>query len=268
MSERQQVISALDGAGVLAAIRWAYVSAAARTLDDYSEAAGHDAGWVGSTRFTFFRDRLDRVFGRGRYAVPAGGDAGISLDVLHAELSERDIKTMPQLASDLVRRSDLNGSPGWAWQDWRWLLASCAFGKINSLPWPQKSPTKQRVARQHNPDPNQGSLFDHLADEEVGGLRALLAEACRLDLDTFVVAHSLDPVSQGRELIFGRARINQGGGDAWHWSQDVLTVPTADGGQRVDEAAMPMGRDTVPDATVRLRHPGNEQSNDTASGNQ
>ena len=182
-------MASLGVAGVLAGIRWSYVAATSRVLDDYSEAAGHDATWAGMTRFTYFRDRLDRVFACGRYAVPAGSDAAISLDVLHAELTERDIETMPQLSTDLVMRADLNGSPGWAWQDWRWLLASCVFGKIDELPWPRKSPTKQRVAQQHNPDPAQGSLFDELADEEVGGLEVLLAATHQLDRETLVVAH-------------------------------------------------------------------------------
>ena len=85
MSERQDVITSFEGAGVLPGIRWAYLSATARVSGDYSEAAGHDATWVGITRFTLFRDRLDRVFACGRYAVREGADAELSLDVLHAE---------------------------------------------------------------------------------------------------------------------------------------------------------------------------------------
>ena len=139
MIEQQDVIASFGDAGVLAGIRWAYLSATSRVLDVYSEADGHDATWAGMTRFTLFRDRLDRVFACGRYAVPAGSDAAISLDLLHAELTERDIATMPQLPPGLVVRADLNGSPGWVWQDWRWLLASCAFGKIDELPWSQKA---------------------------------------------------------------------------------------------------------------------------------
>lgn len=69
MSGRDDLVSTLDRAGVLVGIRWAYLSAAGRVLEDYSEAAGHDATWVGVTRFTLFRDRLDRVFSCRRYAA-------------------------------------------------------------------------------------------------------------------------------------------------------------------------------------------------------
>ncbi|MCA1672077.1 MAG: hypothetical protein LC799_07695 [Actinobacteria bacterium] len=268
MGEQQDAIASFGDAGVLAGIRWAYLSATSRVLDDYSEAAGHDATWAGMTRFTYFRDRLDRVFACGRYAVPAGSDAAISVDLLHAELTERDIATMPQLPTDLVVRADLNGSPGWAWQNWRWLLASCTFGKIDELPWPRKSPTKQRVAQQRNLDPAQGSLFDELADEEVGGLEVLLAAARQLDRETLVVAHSQDVDHDGRELVLGRARLNTGGGKAWHWYQDLLTIPPAEGGRRIDEAPSPTGPNTVLDAPVRLRRPASERPADRTGGDQ
>jgi hypothetical protein len=259
MSEQQDVIASFGDAGLLAGIRWAYLSATGRVLEDYSEATGHDVTWAGITRFTLFRDRLDRVFACGGYAVPAGSNAAVSLDQLHAGLSEWDINTMPQLATDLVMRADLNGSPGWAWQDWRFLLASCAFGKIDQVPWPQKSPTKQRVARQHNPDAAQGSLFEGLADEEVGGLEALLAAANRLDRNTLVVAHALDVDHGGRELVLGRARLNTGGGPAWHWYQDLLDGPSPGGGYGTTEPSLPTGPDTAPDAPVRLRRQTGEQ---------
>lgn len=260
MTEHQDVIADLEAARVLAGVRWAYRSATARTLDDYSEAAGHDAAWLGNTRFTLFRDRLDRVFACDRYVLKPGSDATASLDLLRAELSKLDISTMPQLVPDLVRRSDLNGSPGWACQERGFLLASCAFGKLDQLPWPQRSPTKQRVARQRNPEPAQASLFDDLADDEVAGLFAVVAEAQSLDLETFVVGHSLDPVSQRAELVFGRPRLNSGGGDAWYWYQDLLTPPPTDGGRRFDETPVPPGPDTVPDAPVRLRRPASDQA--------
>lgn len=260
MSEREDVIASFEESGVLSGIRWAFVSATGRVFGDYSEPAGLDATWVGITRFTLFRDRLDRAFACGRYAVRDGADAGLSLDVLQAELTERDIATLPRLAPDLVRRADLNGSPGWAWQGWRWLLASSAYGKVDELPWPQKSPTKQRVARQRNPDPNQASLFDDFADDEVPGLAALVAAAThQLDRETLVVAHSQDVDHDGRELVIGRARLNVGGGDAWHWRHDLLDVPPSQGGRGSITKPGPTGAETVPDAPVRLRRLGVEE---------
>lgn len=265
MSEQQDVIAELGEAGVLAGVRWAYLSATTRSLETYSEPDGHDAAWLGNTRFTYFRNRLDRVFACERYAVRSGDDDA-DLDLLYAELSEHDVETMPQLAPGLVRRSNLNGSPGWAYGQCRFLLASCVFGKLDQMPWPQKSPTKQRVARQHNPEPPQPSLFEGFAGEEIGGLEAALTAANELDMVTFVVAHSLDSLSQQVELVLGRARLNSGGGQAWHWRQDLLGTPSAGGGRRRGDTPLPTGPNTVPDAPVRLRRRAEERSDDRASG--
>jgi hypothetical protein len=251
VSEQHEVIADLGAAGVLAGLQWAYLSAATRVLETYSEADGDDPALLGSSRFTRFRDRLDRVFGCERYAVrPNGGNA--DLDLLYDQLSERDIDTMPRLDTALVRRSDLNGSPGWAHGERRFLLASCEFGRLDRIPWPQKSKTKQRVARQRTPDPAQPSLFENFAEEEIGGLAALTA-GDELDLMTFVVAHSLDPLSRQIELVFGRPRLNAGGGAAWHWRQNLLGMPPADGRRGSGDAPLPAGPDTMPDAPVRLR---------------
>lgn len=265
MSEQQDVIAELGDAGVLAGIRWAYLSATTRTLGTYSEADGHDAAWLGNTRFTLFRDRLDRVFACERYAVRSGND-DTDLDLLYDRLSKYDIDTMPRLDAGLVRRSDLNGSPGWAYDSNRFLLASGAFGKLDHLPWPQKSPTKQRVARQRNPEPLQPSLFDDFALEELGGLEAALTAAQELDLTTYVTAHSLDPLTQQIELVFGRARLNSGGGQAWHWRQDLLGTPPADGGRRTEDGPIPTGPNSVPDAPVRLRRRVEERRDERDSG--
>src|SRR5215470_13081127 len=106
----------LGEAGVLAGVRWAYLSAIARSLETYSEGDGHYAAWLGSTRFTLFRNRLDRVFACERYAV-SSGDYDADLDLLYDQLSDRDIDTMPRLDPSLVRRSNLNGSPGWVYRE-------------------------------------------------------------------------------------------------------------------------------------------------------
>lgn len=259
MSEEQDVIGNLGDAGILAGVRWAYRSAATRTLETYSEADGHDATWLGTTRFTLFRNRLDRVFACEQYAVqPAGGDA--DLDVLYEMLSDQDVDSMPPLDPDLVSRSDLNGSPGWVHGKRRFLLASCAYGELDQLPWPRKSPTKQQVARQPSPDPPpQGSLFEGLAPEEVGGLETVLAGERDLEIDTFVVAHSLDPVSYRSELVLGRPRLNSSGGAAWHWRHDLLDIPPAGGGRRTDDAPPPGDPSGETDAPVRLRRPASEQ---------
>jgi len=252
MSEQEQVIAELLAPGVLAGIRWAHASATRRALESYSEADGHDLAWLGNTRFTLFRDRLDRVFTCERYAL--SGDGEIDLDVLYAELSDQDLVTMPRLAPGLIRRADLHGSAGWAFRDRRFLLASGEFGRLDTLPWLQKSLTKQLVAMQRNPDIRQPSLFEDFPLGEFGMIDAALLAADReLDLATYIVAHSLDSDSGESELVFGRARLNLGGGPAWHWYQDLLSVPLPGTGRRTDAGQVPADPSGVPDAPVRLR---------------
>ncbi|HEV2782033.1 MAG TPA: hypothetical protein VGX25_21800 [Actinophytocola sp.] len=253
MSAQREVVAALTEAGVLDGIRWAYRSATAATLEIYSEEAGFDHTWAGMTRFTLFRDRLDRVFACDRYAVRDGGDATVSLDLLHAHLTELDIATMPDLPTDLVERADLNGSPGWAWRNVRWLLASVPYGRIDQVPWTSKSLTKQRVALQRNPDPAQPSLFDGAVAAELGGLEALLVRRTELDRTTLVVAHSQDVDHGDVELALGWPRLNVGGGAAWHWYEDLLRTAPAEGARRYDGTPLPAALDTSPDAPVQLR---------------
>jgi hypothetical protein len=257
MDEQQDVIAELGDAGVLAGVRWAYESATRRALETYSEADGHDAAWLGNTRFTLFRDRLDRVFACDRYAASAAD--GLDLDVLYAELSDQDLMTMPRLPPGLVRRCDLRGSAGWGYRGWRFLLASGEFGGLATLPWLHKSTTKQLVALQRDPGVRQPSLFETLLATDGGaeafdGIEAALLAADReLDLVTYVVAHSLDAFSGEIELVLGRPRLNLGGGPAWHWYQDLLTVPLPGAGRRTDPGQVPAGPAGVPDAPVRLR---------------
>ncbi len=222
-------------------------------MEVFSEPDGHDAALLGNIRFTYFRDRLDRVFSTGRYEVRADGSPTDHLDLVYAELTQAEIDTMPQLAPGTVVLDDLNGSPGWRFEGRRFLLAACVYGQIGQLPWPRKSPTKQRVAKQRSVDPNQESLFIGLADEEMAGVEQLVAAAFRLDVETFVVAHSLDIVTEDAELVLGRPRHNSDGGNAWHWSEDLLVAPPGDGGRRTDVTPTPTGPDAEPDAPVRLR---------------
>ncbi|HWO69122.1 MAG TPA: hypothetical protein VNO31_54755 [Umezawaea sp.] len=262
MTEQREVIAALGNAGVLDAVRWAYRSAASRSLDTYNEPDGHDHTLLGMLRFTLFRDRLDRVFATRRYSVQSG-DGLIALDLVYDQLPEDDVATMPLLEAGLVRRADLEQSPGWAFGRWRFLLAAGEFGKLDELPWPQRSHTKQRVASRRNPEIDQPTLFDVLTPEERGGLNALVEAyegADELDLETFVVAHSLDPIGQQGELILGRPKLNHGGGPAWHWSEDLLTTPPSRGGVRPEFTPMPTGPNTVPDARVQLRPESDEQT--------
>lgn len=255
MTEESSVIQLFESAGILGAIRWAYESAASRVADTYSFADGHTPTWVGVSRYTYFVDRLDRVFGTGRFAPPAGSEEPVGRDVLHAELTQQDIDSMPDLEVGLVRRSDVNGSAGWVHEGWRWLLVSARPGKIDAIMWGQKSETKKRVARQRDTMPDQPSLFDELVEDEYELVQEQIAAAEKLDLETLIVAHAQDVDRDRRELVIGRARLNEGGGAAWTWRRSLrLEAPPED----KMTGTVPMGPQApitpvVPDADVRLR---------------
>lgn len=251
MSEQEDVVGELADLGVLAAVRWAFQAACARTLHDFDEADGHDAAWFGTTRHTLLRDRLDRVFHCRRYAAQEGRE-GDNLDLVFERLTQDEVDALPALDPMLVARADLQGSPGWSTGAYRFLLASTLYGEVETLPWPRKSETKQMVAAQHGPE-DQPSLFDELADDEIGSLRALQVTAeAEFDRKTFVVAHSLDQISGDRELVIGRPFLNLGGGSAWRWRENLLRdLPF--GSSRVSAPLLPSSPDVEPDATVRLR---------------
>jgi hypothetical protein len=265
MSEHHDVIENLITSGVLGAFKWAYESAVFRTLADHSEAAGHNATTLGVTRHALFTDRLDRVFSCGRYSVGDEFDATSNLDVLLAELSEVDAVSLPQLDPHLVERSDLHGSPGWVFNGRRFLIAACQFGQLETLPWARKSPTKQLAALQGNPDAIQDSLFVGSIDDEIFALLASGIGASKLDLETFIVAHTLDGISGQRELALGRAKLNFSGGRAWHWREDVLTSSIQDSSADVVNPDSVSDKDVVEDAPVRLRK-ANGQGADAGNG--
>jgi hypothetical protein len=126
------------------------------------------------------------VFACGAYDLQPGSAPTAHLDLLYAELAQEHVSSMPQLAPDLVARDNLTARPGWAIGGRRFLLASCAPGKLDSIPWPPKSPTKRRVARQRQPDPAQRSLFDDISSVALGDA-AVEAPRGQDDLDPALV---------------------------------------------------------------------------------
>jgi hypothetical protein len=279
MREQDEALRDLSAAHVLDGLRWSARSSVARTMEDFDPDTGHDQGWLGYTFHKLLKDRLDRVFSCGRYAVSAPDESGleeleeleesvpedaeVGLDVLGAGLTQRELDTMPRVAPGVVSRADLNGSPGWRSGSWRWLLASFAYGGADRILWPRKSPTKRRVAAQ--PDPDQLAF-----DLDAMGL-PVLAELARADgtdgTKTLVLGHALDPDSGRAELPLGRPRLNSGGGDAWHWRTDLLSDGPAGGGQfgfAGRASPDPPSSEDVADAPVRLRRP--EAGTGQASG--
>lgn len=266
MSEGDDVREMLGEMGVLDAFRWAYDAAASRVQEDYSEDAGHDTAWFGYTRFKLLCDRLDRVFSCGRYAVPDHLDGRTSLDVVHAELSQREIDTMPVVLPRVVGRSNLNQSPGWVVGDMRLLVHSIPPGKdADRLSWPPRRPTKWRVAQQPSSDSGAQTLFDALGDEDQIDGAVLFDQTIALDVRTFVVAHALNPVTGARELVLGHPRLNDGGGRPWHWTHDLLRLPPADGDRLRPARSTPSQSDGVPDAPVKLRRRAGEAGTEGAA---
>ena len=82
----------------------------------------------------------------------------------------------------------------------------------------------------------------------------LLAADRQLKLPSFIVAHSLEADTGEIELAFGRPWLNLRGGSAWHWREDLLTVPLPAARRTEVQAAARVDKlSAVPDAPVRLR---------------
>jgi hypothetical protein len=256
VSERERILSVLGGSDVLRGIRWAYESAARRTRDDYDELTGHNATWVGITRWVLLCDRLDRVFSCGRYAAPEGSPDSVGRDVVLATIPEPERLAFPHIKPGTVVRADILGSPGWSNGDVRWLLASAEHGGIDQINWTHRSPVKQRVAKQADPDQDQMSILDVLVDDPgAAKLRDALEHAVELDIVTLVVAHTHDVDEDGRELYLGLPSV-EGRGNPWAWKSNLLTSPPDGPTRQGPPVVQPDSPSDVPDALVRLRMPG------------
>lgn len=259
MSEEQDALDRLKDAGVLTGMGWAAKSAYRRAMQDYDPEVGHGPGVVGYMAHDLLKDRQDRVFSCGRYAVSSPTAATAGMDLVEHRLLPGEYDAMPRIAPGRVTRSNLNGSPGWRLDDLRWLQASFTFGGIDEIPWPRKSPTKRGVASQPDPDP-EPTLFDLLPELGEVGSDLSDGEAQSEDLVTLVLAHSVQRELNVRELFLGRSRLNSGGGRAWYWRHDLLsyTPGNLDRKPRPVLPAPRQGADAVADATVRLRRQSNE----------
>ncbi|MDR1212485.1 MAG: hypothetical protein LBK54_00015 [Propionibacteriaceae bacterium] len=253
MSHRDDALRDLDGARILDAMRWAARSAAARTLADFSEAAGHDARWLGLTRHILLEDRLDRVFSLGRYYVPEGADAATGMDVVVAELTQEDIASMPVIPPGTVKRANIQGSPGWTTGKHHFLIQSFQPGEVDEIRWERKSETKQEVARQPNPD--APALL-----EIPPAMRPVPIINVALDAPVLVLAHSLNPINGSSELYLGLPSITLEHDGSWHWRHALHDQRPSGPGAQIPTPNHPASPNDVPDAPVRLRDqkPGRE----------
>ncbi|GAA4619827.1 hypothetical protein GCM10023196_001390 [Actinoallomurus vinaceus] len=225
MSEDREAWGTLLNAGFLHALREAHTEATLAVFGAMSRAAGFKERSFGTGAFDVLETQLDRVFRVGEFAPdPAEADE----DPLAA----------------VVRRHDLNGSPGWRYGRYRILLKRHRFGAVRAIRWDRDSFTKQAVARQEFPDDPQLTL-----DLGVGPVREMD------EVVTLVLAHSATEEPLEMELFVGRPRLNADGGPAWHWLRQ-LTDDTlgADPRRTPVQSTLPLWTDDEADVPVRL-HP-------------
>lgn len=266
MSERERILGVLVETDVRQGIRWAFESAARRTREDYDEPTGHNATWVGITRWVLLCDRLDRVFSCGKYATREDSPDTIGLDILFATLTEAEQSAFPQIEPGTVVRDDLVGSPGWSNGDVRWLLASAEFGGVDEINWSRRSQVKQSAAKQIDPDNDQLSILDVLMDDPgATKLREALDRATDFDTTTLVVAHTHDIETNGGELYLGLPSMEDQD-SAWAWKEDLLASPPDGGVRQKRPATEPDGSSDVPDAPVRLRTSNKRAASKTNDG--
>jgi hypothetical protein len=266
MGEQDLVLASLGELGILDAIVWAQDSAYRQVRQDYNPAGGHKQGWIGYSAYTYLLDRLDRVFQCGEFAPPPGQDSA-GRDVLADGIAGSDFRTKPELRPGMVVRRDLNGSPGWMADGWRWLLASYRFGQVAKIRWSEKSTTKQTVAQQpHGVD--DGGLFTL---SSLPGLPPLegLPDNLRDLRKTLVLAHAMDQDTVEFELFLGRIRWNVDHGDAWAWREDMLGRSPGFGGRGVrPQPVYPVSptSEGVADADVRVRRLASDKHGPRAIG--
>ncbi|MCA2175813.1 hypothetical protein LDL08_06400 [Nonomuraea glycinis] len=255
MTEKDDALGDLRDADVLKALCWAWDSAVQHALDSYEPTTGHHQGWVGYTAWTILVDRLDRVFSCERFSVNPNDTFEVGEDLVAEGLLSGEYEAMPRLIPGLVVRDDLNGSPGWRYKEWRFLLQSFGGKDVDSIPWPQARPTKKAVATQPYPDEmvlpgfEQLMAIDVLAD-------VLKTPVSDLTVVTLVAAWAIDAHTKGSELHLGRPRYNRKGSEAWHWRVELRNGPP-DGRQGIDPIPATPPKSPSPqevqDAEVTLR---------------
>lgn len=270
MSEAGDALEDLGAAGALAGIEWAHRATYRRVLADYDPETGHNQAWLGTHAYIVLQDRLDRVFSCGRYK-PNADDPEAGRDVLLAGILQAEFDSMPVVAPGMVIRSDVNGSPAWRYGDWRWLLASAQYGQSDRIPWPQRSPTKQRIAQYPSPDELTLFAVNPAGEPTSADLAEVLAVPQPESVRTLVLAHAVDHHTSTTELFIGRPRFNEGGGYAWHWKVSLLSSPSGSrrgGDTSTSQHSLGSDLNEVPDAPVRLRPQAADRPADQASGEQ
>ncbi|MEQ3551667.1 hypothetical protein WIS52_14420 [Pseudonocardia nematodicida] len=213
MSEQADAISDLGRAGVLDALSWCGWAAYRGVMADFRPEAGHDQGWVGYSGHKLMLNMQDRVFSCEGFAVDESSPV-LGADLVQAGISEFEYRSMPDLRPLTVGRDNLNLSPAWRLGQWRWLMSSAMFGRVEEFDWRQARPTKRRVAQEpflEGPDLFTGSEDDPI----VAAWRALRTSE---DPHNLVVMHTVDITSGQFEGFLGRPRLSdRDDHGSWHW---------------------------------------------------
>lgn len=225
---------------------WAKRSSDGRTLADYSEEAGHDGQWLGTTRYVLLKDRLNRVFTLGEYALPEGSDPALGADVVLTGLSENDQRTMPTIEQGVVKRANLRGSPGWSTGKYHFLIQSFSPGGIDEIRWQSHSETKQAIAARPNPDEPQLFALDASSDSTP-------PVEVPHDSPVLILAHSLNPLTGAAELYLGLPCLDPAKGVSWHWRIPLHNEPLAGGGIKSRPMSPVDDPNDVADVEVHLR---------------
>lgn len=258
-------LQALGDSGLLDVLKWAAPASFAATDQIFDEDAGHDQGVVGYLNYKHLQDHLDRATANGRFTLGPEVD-GAGTDVLERGIHPQVFRSMPELASDAVKRSNYRQSPGWAIDGFRVLLQSYRFGKIDDIRWVERSEAKRRVASQ---------LFvgdDALFDDEEFGLESIQGIPDDDDFAgvTLIAAHAFNPTTKQFELYIGQSKNPESPQDScWHWRVKLLSGGTPIGG--VSTATGPVlpgdGASTdVEDVPVRIKSSRSGEGAGTANG--
>ncbi|MCP2326997.1 hypothetical protein HDA40_005504 [Hamadaea flava] len=266
MTEQEDVLAALRAVGIVDALEWAARSAHTQAFQDFRPETGHDLVVLGTIAHALIRDRQDRAFRCMKYARPAvddGAEAEVeAIDTLIEGLTDRDQKEMPREISVPVIRKNLNGSPGWRYDNYQWFLASYTYGEVGQIPWGQKSPTKKSIAaRMGGNDRDQLVIPMYDGPDQPlnlsGDFRTIAEELVKASAGgvvQLILAHAIEPLTGFDEVFLGRPRLNTEGGPSWDWLEKLIGRGDDGMPSRVHgPAPRPQDPDSVADAPVRLR---------------
>lgn len=222
MTIEDDVMAELRESRLLNVLGWAASAAFAATDQIYDEDAGHDQSAIGSLNFKHLLDLTDRATSNGRFVL-GEGVGGIGSDVLERGITPAAFSSMPPVSAGSIVRSNYRQSPGWAAGEYRVLLQSYTFGRVDEIKWGQRSDAKRRVASQRFV--GQSTLFDD-SDFGLEPIPGIPDEGTFSGL-TLVAAHAFNPVTKQFELYVGQSK-NPGypKDSCWHWRRLVLAGGT------------------------------------------